>query len=88
MCLPHPGYPEAERPVANPSCTGVSTWGGDLYTPCPPPLFAVQLVVANGALEFQPSLAELESAVLGVLEAVIAASADVDDIAAKVGGMQ
>jgi hypothetical protein len=48
-----------------------SCWGADLFTPEPPPLFTVRMVVEEGACLLQPSLDTIRDSTLAIFDNVL-----------------
>lgn len=67
--------------------TGLDAWGSDLLCPSPPPLFQLQLLVREGAVQLMPSLDDVRGAVLRVFDGMIEAGQSVEDLGEKVGAV-
>uniref|UniRef100_A0A383V949 AAA+ ATPase domain-containing protein n=1 Tax=Tetradesmus obliquus TaxID=3088 RepID=A0A383V949_TETOB len=63
--------------------TGLDAWGSDLFCPSPPPLFQLQLLVREGAVQLMPSLDDVRGAVLRVFDGMIEAGQSVEDLGEK-----
>lgn len=66
----------------------ISAWGGDFYIAATPPLFMQHLVVKDRAIRLEPSVEDVETAVMESYDEIIRATHRVDDISIKVGAGQ
>lgn len=60
-----------------------SKWGADLYSSQPRPMFKVRLVMEEGKLNFEPSLADIRDGILASFDSIITRSNNIEDITSK-----